>query len=78
MPGINVNQSDKERFDELKPSDSTQAEFMSELIHTYEHADETVEIDTDAIIERLKTEVGPQIEDHAYRGVTSAIERAND
>jgi len=75
MPQVSVTDADKERFDELKPADSTQAEFMSELIHTYENADETVTIDTDAIVERVKHNVGPAIEQHAYRGVKEGLER---
>jgi len=75
MPGINVNQSDKERFDAHKPSESTQAEFFQTLLDTYENADETVEIDTEAIVERVKHNVGPAIEQHAYRGVKEGLER---
>ena len=78
MPAINVSQEDKDRFDSLKDSEQTHAEFFSEIIDTYENADETVTIDTDAIIDRLKKEVGPQVEDHAYRGTKAAIEQAND
>jgi len=75
MAGINVNQSDKDRFDAHKPSDATQAEFFQTVMDTYENADETVTIDTDAIVERVKHEVGPALEQHAYRGVKEGLER---
>jgi len=75
MPQVSVSEADKERFDELKASEQTQAEFVSELLHTYENAEETVTIDTDAIVERVKHNVGPAIEQHAYRGVKEGLER---
>jgi len=75
MPQVSVTESDKERFDELKPADSTHKEFFAEILRTYENAEETVEIDTQAIVEQVKHEVGPAIEDHAYRGVKEGLER---
>ena len=75
MPQVSVSEEDKQRFDELKPADSTHKEFFSEILHTYENAEETVTIDTDAIVERVKHNVGPAIEQHAYRGVKEGLER---
>jgi len=71
---INVSDSDKDRFDELKPTDSTQAEFFSEILQTYEHADETVTLDTERPTERIKESVASEVERAAYRGTTEAIE----
>jgi len=75
MPQVSVSEEDKQRFDELKPADSTHKEFFSSILRTYENADETVTIDTDAIVERVKHNVGPAIEQHAYRGVKEGLER---
>ena len=76
MTQINVSQDDKDRFDELKPSDSTQAEFFSEILQTYEHADETITLDTERLTERIKESVASEVELAAYRGTTEAIENA--
>jgi len=73
---INVSDADKDRFDELKPSDSTQAEFFSEILQTYEHADETITLDTERLTDRLKESVASEVELAAYRGVMEAIENA--
>jgi len=75
---INVSQDDKARFDELKPSEKTQKEFFSEVIATYENADETITLDTERLTERIKESVAAEVELSAYRGVTEAIEQAND
>lgn len=74
MTQINVSDADKDRFDELKPSDSTQAEFFSEILQTYEHADETITLDTERLTERIKESVASEVELAAYRGTTEAIE----
>jgi len=71
---INVSDADKDRFDELKPSDSTQAEFFSEILQTYEHADETITLDTERLTDRIKESVASEVELAAYRGTTEAIE----
>jgi hypothetical protein len=78
MTQINVSDSDKKRFDELKPSDSTQAEFFAEVMATFENADETITLDTERLTERIKESVAAEVELSAYRGVTEAIEQAND
>jgi len=69
-----VSDADKARFDELKPSDSTQAEFFSEIMATYEHADETITLDTERLTDRIKESVASEVELAAYRGTTEAIE----
>ncbi|AFH21569.1 hypothetical protein OSG_eHP4_00135 [environmental Halophage eHP-4] len=74
MTQINVSDADKDRFDELKPSDSTQAEFFSEILQTYEHADETITLDTERLTDRIKESVASEVELAAYRGTTEAIE----
>jgi hypothetical protein len=71
---INVSDSDKDRFDELKPSNKTQKEFFSEILQTYEHADETITLDTERLTDRIKESVASEVELAAYRGVTEAIE----
>jgi len=78
LPTINVSQEDKDRFTSLKPSEKSQKEFFAEVLRTYEHADETVEIDSQAIVKQVKHEVGPAIENYAYRGVKEGLERNGD
>jgi len=76
MSSISVSESDKERFVELKPDEQTHKEFFAEVLRTYENADETVEIDTDAIRADVVESVASQVELAAYKGVTEAIENA--
>ena len=76
MTQINVSQDDKDRFDELKPSEKTQKEFFSEILHTYEHAEETVTLDTERLTERIKESVASEVEVAAYRGVQESLENA--
>jgi len=78
MPQVSVSEADKERFDELKASEQTQAEFVSEILHTYEIAEETVTIDTQAIVDKVAHKVAAEVEMSAYRGVTEALEQANE
>jgi len=75
MPQVSVSDADKERFDELKPADSTHKEFFSEILRTYENADETVSIDTETIIDRIKKEVVSDVEVASYRGCKEYHER---
>jgi hypothetical protein len=74
MSQVGCSNQDKERFDELQPENMTQAEFVSELLDCYENRDEKVTIDTDEIIEELRTGVASEIELAARRGVSQAIE----
>jgi len=76
MSSINVRPEDKARFSDLQPSDKTQKEFFAEMLRTYENADETVSVDTDAIVERVSMATAAEIENAAYRGVTDAIQSA--
>lgn len=78
MSSINVRPEDKARFADLKPEDKTQKEFFAEVMRTYENADETVSIDTESIIERVSMSVAAEVETAAYRGVTDAIESAQE
>jgi signal transduction histidine kinase len=71
-----VSQDDKARFDELKPSEKTQKEFFSEVIATYENADETITLDTERLTERIKESVASEVEVAAYRGVQESLENA--
>jgi len=77
MPAISVTNEDKERFVQLKPSEKTHKEFFTEVLATYETADETVSLDTERITEQIKQSVAAEVELSAYRGVTEAIEEAN-
>ena len=74
MSQVGCSNQDKERFDELQPEGMTQAEFVSELLDAYEHQDDKVIIDTDEIIDELRTGVASEIELSAYRGTKQAIE----
>jgi len=78
MSSISVSESDKDRFVELKPSEKTHKEFFADILHTYEHAEETVEIDTDAIRADVVESVASQVELAAYKGVSEAIEKHAD
>ena len=78
MPTINTTQQDKERFVELKPSEKTHKEFFAEVLATYENAEETVSLDTERLTEQIKQSVAAEVELSAYRGVTEAIEEANE
>jgi len=71
---INVSDSDKDRFDELKPSNKTQKEFFAEVLATFENADETITLDTERLTDRIKESVASEVELAAYRGTTEAIE----
>jgi len=73
---INVSDADKDRFDELKPSEKTQKEFFAEVLATFENADETITLDTKRLTDRLKESVASEVELAAYRGVMEAIENA--
>ncbi|AFH21749.1 hypothetical protein OSG_eHP8_00155 [environmental Halophage eHP-8] len=76
MTQINVSQDDKDRFDELKPSEKTQKEFFAEVMATFENADETITLDTERLTDRIKESVASEVELAAYRGTTEAIENA--
>jgi len=78
MSSINVRPEDKARFADLKPDEKTQKEFFAEVMRTYEHADETVTVDTDASVERVSMATAAEIETAAFRGVTDAIEAAQE
>jgi len=78
MPAISVTNEDKKRFVELKPSEKTHKEFFAEVLATYENAEETVTIDTDAIIDKVAHKIAAEVEMSAYRGVTEALEQANE
>jgi len=78
MSSINVRPEDKARFAELQADEQTQKEFFAEVMRTYEHADETVTVDTDAIVERVSMATAAEIETAAFRGVTDAIESAQE
>jgi hypothetical protein len=71
-----VSDADKDRFDELKPSEKTQKEFFAEVLATFENADETITLDTERLTDRLKESVASEVELAAYRGVMEAIENA--
>lgn len=71
-----MSDADKDRFDELKPSEKTQKEFFAEVLATFENADETITLDTERLTDRLKESVASEVELAAYRGVMEAIENA--
>ena len=74
MSQINCDSDDKERFDELKPEDKTQAEFFSEVMQIYQAASEPTIIDSEDIVKEIKVQVASQIELAAYKGITEAKE----
>lgn len=74
MSSINVDRETKDLFDELQPDDTTQAEFVAELLETYQKDVDGVVINPDEIAESIKEQVATQVELAAYRGVSEAIE----
>jgi len=78
MSSINVRPDDKARFAELQGDEQTQKEFFAEMLRTYENADETLTVDTDAVVDRVSMAVAAEIETAAFRGVTDAIESAQE
>jgi len=75
MSSISVSEQDKERFVELKPDETTHKEFFAEVLRTYENAEETVAIDTDAIRADVVERVASEVELASYRGVSEALEQ---
>lgn len=76
MPSVNAGEH-KERFDQLKPDDATQAEFVSDLLDAYELVDDEG-IDMNEIMERIDLRLGTQVELAAFRGAREAIENYDD
>lgn len=76
MTGVSMDQSTKDRWDELKPDDMTHADFAKTLLETYEYADEPVKIDTDEITQEIIEKVSAQIELASFRGTKEAIQEA--
>lgn len=65
---ISVKPDTKDRWDELKPDDMTHNEFAQEVLDQYQHGDEPVMIDTEAIIEEAATSIASKCEVAAFRG----------
>jgi len=76
MSSINVDSDTKAKFDALQPENSTQAEFVAELLDTFEahESDSTVHLDVDALVDSITKQTATEVELAAHRGVTQAIE----
>lgn len=73
-----VNAGDyKDRFDQLKPQDKTQAEFLAECLDAYELVDNS-EIDMSEVLDRVEVSVASQAELAAYRGARDALEEHHE
>lgn len=70
-----MSDSDKDRFDQIKNSDETQAECFERILDRFENADEPVVIDVDEIAERIDEKVASNVEVAAYRGIVDALEK---
>jgi hypothetical protein len=78
MASINVDKDTKAEFDELQPEDSTQAEFMAELIAAKKRDDGQVvdpEKIADEVVERVTHKTASEIELAAHRGIKSGLEQ---
>ena len=73
MGQINVNDSDKEWFDEFKESDETQAEAFSRMVAQVK-AFQGEPVDVEALADELKHSLIPMTELAAYRGSKEAVE----
>jgi hypothetical protein len=73
---INVNDSTKSEWDELKPDDYTHDEFAQELLETYRMQDTELLIDelVNRVIAEIDDSVATKAELAAYRGTKDAIE----
>ena len=72
---ISVKTQTKSRWDDLKPEDMTHDEFCQEVLDAYEHGDDPVVIDTDAIVSKAAVKLSGQVETAAYRGIKEALEK---
>lgn len=59
----------------MKPEDMTHDEFAQEVLDRFEHGDDPVVIDTDAIVSKAAVKLSGQVETAAYRGVKEALDR---
>lgn len=72
MSSINVNTETKTEFDELKPDELTQDEFVQELIAAYRRDDGEI-VDIDEIVDEINHQIAAEIELSAYRGTKEAL-----
>ena len=77
MSQINVTDRDKERFDEFKDSDQTQAEAFAEVMDIVQ-AFEGEPVDVEKLADELKHSMIPQTEVAAYRGAKEAVEGSGE
>ena len=66
MSQINVSDDDKERFDEYKDSDQTQAEAFSEIMDIVD-AYNGEPVNHDELAEKAAEQMGPKLELALYR-----------
>jgi len=74
MSSINVDRETKQTFDDLQNEDQTQAEFVQELLETYQKDVDGIVINPDEIAEEIKKQVATEVELAAYRGVSEALD----
>jgi len=74
MTSISIDQTTKNRWDQLKPEEDTHDEFCQDVLDAYEYGDEPVQIDIDEIVDEITHRVAGECELAAYRGVTDALE----
>ena len=76
MSQINVDDETKERFDEMKPEDDTQAEFAKTILESYEQHGEGVNPErwAEKVGEQIAESWANKVELGAFRGAKDAIE----
>jgi hypothetical protein len=72
---ISVKNQTKSRWDDLKPEDMTHDEFAQEVLDAFEHGDDPVVIDTDAIVDKAAVKLSGHVETAAYRGIKDALNK---
>lgn len=73
MASISVDDSTKSQFDELKPEDSTQDEFVNELLDAYRRDNGEV-VDVASLVDEVTKQTASSVELASYRGTRDALE----
>jgi hypothetical protein len=74
MSSINVSEKTKAQFDELQPENTTQDEFVQDLLETHQKDVDGIVIDPEEIAQQIKAQVATEVELASYRGVQEGIE----
>jgi len=72
---VNLHDDTKDRFDSLQPEDSTQDEFVRELLNAYEQNGKGVDPEVWAyhVADAIAKQMANKVELGAYRGAKQAL-----